>query len=72
MEKRASGVTGQVLFSRIVAIIGAAIIVGIVLLIALSNKTRFGEALERVFINRFFTKNIAMALRDAVPLIIAT
>ena len=72
VEKRASGVTGQVLFSRIVAIIGAAIIVGMVLLIALSNKARFGEALERVFINRFFTKNIAMALRDAVPLIIAT
>lgn len=72
IRKRASGITGQVVFSRIVAIVAAALLVGLVLLIVLNDKSRFGEALERVFINRFFTANIAMTIKDAVPLIIAT
>lgn len=71
VTKRASGTTGHVILSRLLAILASAVLVGLVLLLALPDKSNFGAALSRVFIDRF-GNNIGMAIKDAVPLLIVT
>ena len=72
-KKRASGLSGYVLVSRILALILSAGIVAIVLLLTLTDKSKIGQALDRLFLSRFITlRGIKMMLQDAIPLLIVT
>lgn len=72
-KKRASGLSGYVLISRILALVLSAGIVAIVLLLTLADKSKIGQALDRLFLSRFITlRGIKMMLQDAIPLLIVT
>lgn len=71
-KKRASGLSGTCLFSHF-GFSSFGRVVAIVLLLTLADKSKIGQALDRLFLSRFITlRGIKMMLQDAIPLLIVT
>lgn len=72
-KKRAAGSSGYILLSRIIAIIASAVVVALICILALVDKSKFGFALKRVFVDQFFgSYGFRKTIETSIPLIIVT
>ena len=68
--KRASGSTGNIILSRVLAVLATVCISLLIICLTVDNPNKIGDAMERVFLSRFISKSWTNMIVGAIPLII--
>lgn len=70
--KRASGSTGNIILSRVLAVLATVCISLLIICLTVDNPNKIGDAMERVFLSRFISKSWTNMIVGAIPLIIVS